>query len=554
MGTTSVTTTVSGVRQYEGSLSAPSGPSRVVTFPNTTSSTSLSRDMAYPRVDSSNALFTQALTPSTSIGSLAYASAGTATPVDHMQEDPWQAMAPAVTMNDEFASLRNSEGTKPVSIPDEYLRNAFNASKHSVGSQLHLNKQQSSAIGETTRNHENTRTFEPVMVLDTVSVHVSPEMGGFVFKHVNYTLMSKHHLKSVTRRYSDFLWLFDVLIKRYPFRMLPSLPPKKAVGVDQAFIERRRKGLVRFINYVANHPVMRLDSMVLAFLTFGADMYTFRQKKEVILEEEFSHSPLTDAMKRSIPSDVLKRIGVFRGSVGKRVAVVSDMARLAESIVDRVKQTSVDVSTCANLVSSDSMACSVTDGCSNDQAMAEGFVRVSGCLHSLSAVYDEQQRITSDGFIEALKTHRDLVVAAHELLVRTDKALSLLTMEATQLRIQQNQDKLVDLVAKGATSAAREIERLSLVVEQDQRELEHDVVRAEIIHFCVWQEMQFYHRSKDRLAIMCRDLAKDQLRFHRQFIEVITCIYICIVGMPASLTPSYRTGLRFPLFHRKCLR
>ena len=32
---------------------------------------------------------------------------------------------------------------------------------------------------------------------------------------------------SVSRRYSEFVFLWDCLVRRYPFRLLPQLPPKR---------------------------------------------------------------------------------------------------------------------------------------------------------------------------------------------------------------------------------------------------------------------------------------------------------------------------------------
>lgn len=37
--------------------------------------------------------------------------------------------------------------------------------------------------------------------------------------------------------------------------------------VDDAFLEKRRKGLTRFINFVARHPILREDAVVVVFLT-----------------------------------------------------------------------------------------------------------------------------------------------------------------------------------------------------------------------------------------------------------------------------------------------
>jgi len=52
----------------------------------------------------------------------------------------------------------------------------------------------------------------------------------FMFQHHNYEVKSARRGSSVVRRYSDFVWLLDCLHKRYPFRQLPLLPPKRVAG------------------------------------------------------------------------------------------------------------------------------------------------------------------------------------------------------------------------------------------------------------------------------------------------------------------------------------
>lgn len=79
----------------------------------------------------------------------------------------------------------------------------------------------------------------PVKSLDTrswfhkveeIKVTIAPEREGFIFKHVNYIVESQKRSSIVLRRYSDFWWLMEVLSRRYPFRILPNLPPKKVAG------------------------------------------------------------------------------------------------------------------------------------------------------------------------------------------------------------------------------------------------------------------------------------------------------------------------------------
>ncbi len=68
-------------------------------------------------------------------------------------------------------------------------------------------------------------------VEETILVTLMPEKEGmFLFQHHNYEVTSSRRGGKVVRRYSDFVWLLDCLHKRYPFRVLPLLPPKRVAG------------------------------------------------------------------------------------------------------------------------------------------------------------------------------------------------------------------------------------------------------------------------------------------------------------------------------------
>ncbi len=72
-------------------------------------------------------------------------------------------------------------------------------------------------------------------VEETVTVTLLPEKEGrFMFQHRNYEVKSARRASTVIRRYSDFVWLLDCLHKRYPFRQLPLLPPKRVAGKTSA--------------------------------------------------------------------------------------------------------------------------------------------------------------------------------------------------------------------------------------------------------------------------------------------------------------------------------
>lgn len=109
---------------------------------------------------------------------------------------------------------------------------------------------------------------------EIVSVAMLEEKEGmFLFQHRNYEVSSIRRNSKVIRRYSDFVWLLDCLHKRYPFRQLPLLPPKRVaingnhIAADGLFVEKRRRGLARFANALVRHPVLREEQLVVMFLT-----------------------------------------------------------------------------------------------------------------------------------------------------------------------------------------------------------------------------------------------------------------------------------------------
>ena len=70
---------------------------------------------------------------------------------------------------------------------------------------------------------------------ESVTISTLPDKEGmFLFQHRNYEVKAIRRGSSVVRRYSDFVWLLDCLQKRYPFRRLPLLPPKRVQGKQPA--------------------------------------------------------------------------------------------------------------------------------------------------------------------------------------------------------------------------------------------------------------------------------------------------------------------------------
>jgi sorting nexin-8 len=130
------------------------------------------------------------------------------------------------------------------------------------------------ASASTPRRPAQPRVVTGKGVEEIITVNLLGEKEGlFLFQHRNYEVASVRRNSKVIRRYSDFVWLLECLHKRYPFRQLPLLPPKRVaingnhIVADTLFIEKRRRGLARFANALVRHPVLREEQLVIMFLT-----------------------------------------------------------------------------------------------------------------------------------------------------------------------------------------------------------------------------------------------------------------------------------------------
>lgn len=118
-------------------------------------------------------------------------------------------------------------------------------------------------------------------------------VGNAASSHTVYSVITKTTSKAyanptftVTRRYRDFLWLYEQLHTNNPGVVVPPPPEKQTVGrFDTNFIESRRMALERQVSKTANHPVLQHDADLKTFLeseSFNVDI-KHRDRKDPLL-------------------------------------------------------------------------------------------------------------------------------------------------------------------------------------------------------------------------------------------------------------------------------
>ncbi|CAB3223684.1 unnamed protein product [Arctia plantaginis] len=153
-----------------------------------------------------------------------------------------------------------------------------------------------------------TVTFEDLEATDVISVELVPERKGLILKHCEYYVSSRRHGTTVTRRYNDFVQLYDVLYAKYPYRAICRLPPKRVVvgGGSARFLLRRRAALQRWLTLVARHPVLAHDADLRTFLCETTVRLEKPKHDEFVLagtQEENPNDMTTEEMQAAFVSE-----------------------------------------------------------------------------------------------------------------------------------------------------------------------------------------------------------------------------------------------------------
>jgi hypothetical protein len=164
--------------------------------------------------------------------------------------------------------------------------------KYYINTENKMNKN----IEENFQNKKNLRTYEiPCPKLDKTilndklitSTMKNPkiiEAGFFSNNYILYdieTPIAQNNIWIVQRRYSDFIWLRDILRKVFPLELTPPLPAKKIGSrrFEMDFVSKRMNNLNIFLNKVLKNETFKTSDALVCFLSIQ-DRERFEEKKK----------------------------------------------------------------------------------------------------------------------------------------------------------------------------------------------------------------------------------------------------------------------------------
>ncbi|OJJ44911.1 hypothetical protein ASPZODRAFT_26951 [Penicilliopsis zonata CBS 506.65] len=360
-------------------------------------------------------------------------------------------------------------------------------------------------------------------VEEVVTVTLLPEKEGmFMFQHRNYEVKSARRGSTVVRRYSDFVWLLDCLQKRFPFRQLPLLPPKRVavngthLSADStSFLEKRRRGLVRFVNALVRHPVLSQEQLVVMFLTVPTELSVWRKQATISVQDEFSGRALPPDLEDSLPGDLTETFDTVRSGVKRSAEIYINLCTLLERLAKRNEGLAADhLRFSLALQSLTTVTPSTYAVDTNDIALLnEGIHATARHLSTSQSLLEDEARAWHDGVLEDLKRQRDCLVSMRELFDRRDR-YARHNIPQLERRIESNKTKLEDLRARPqGTAKPGEMEKLEDAIFKDNESIVQQHTRGVFIKECIRDELLHFQQSQYHISRLHQDWSQERVKY-----------------------------------------
>ncbi|ORX59402.1 hypothetical protein DM01DRAFT_1381014 [Hesseltinella vesiculosa] len=363
----------------------------------------------------------------------------------------------------------------------------------------------------------NATSYEWFLLLDQITVKLVPHREGLVFKHTTYTVHSQLHQVSVVRRYSDFYLLWESLLKRFPLRAVPLLPPKQLRNFNDAFLEKRRRGLNRFMNALVRHPCLGKDELVTNFI-HHQDFASWFQKAKPSLEDEFVRTtPSMESLRPLIPRDLHDRLRRWQLRLAPALYAYDQMLDVVQRWIYREQANANDMTRFSIILDAMTEAEKLLM-LKEQESLHKDQHAMAHSLKTMGSFLDDRWMPFMTKVMEQLQYHRDLCLSFQALLDRKedlDRAIeyqqhSIPKVTAAQLIIKTNgfaNDRPYQRLTKDQMDIMLTSSHIREALQQHRRTF---------ILYSLACEMENLHRQQVYVSILYQDLVQQQITLTKE--------------------------------------
>lgn len=368
----------------------------------------------------------------------------------------------------------------------------------------------------------------------------------------------------------------EYLLEKYPFRVIPGLPPKKFTGTfthiplwtlffvyqdtnfltlvgaspDSQFLQRRRRGLHRFLNQLIKHPILSQEPIVQSFLTVPTDLATWRKQAKIDPSLEFKGQKIqTDFINVIWPimgGNFLKKWRQAEENIQNIIDKWVKIIILVERYERRQQQISFDNGKFAEMLNGFSKLNNKIypdnehdDNNENDDAAADtnenykqdfnfnssgDITNINQCLNSIGEFFNKSSQVLIDESyivntktLEKFKNYLDYLNSLQELFERT-KQLSINQIDILDKRIKDQEIKFKKISEENPDIKGGELIKLRQSIINDKQEIFQQLNKDWLIKQCCLQEFIIFQETQFLITELWVEWCKDRLKCQEKLV------------------------------------
>ncbi|GAB6031164.1 sorting nexin [Chamberlinius hualienensis] len=353
-------------------------------------------------------------------------------------------------------------------------------------------------------------SYAELVTADVSTVELVPEKKGIILKHVEYVVTSQKYRSKVNRRYNDFLAFYETLLLKYPYRMVPRLPPKKMMGANAKFIEQRRKALNRFLTLIVRHPVLGIDRIVTFFLTYDGPDPLVKLKSdfrnipdEFLLSDISSKSDLVPQNGRVHLATSREQIHFIHTSLVHVEEIVARMVARSQEYTTDLNNLQKEISSLANEPRVTSSW--ATGGCETWDHIKKGCLALSPALGQISVRTKCQNYLQEDEIVDHLNLLLDLLASYKDLCDRHEKG-TMAEHQKVMTRVISIRKKVQQVSAQGNNNSSSDV--INSHIAEQENHIQAMEKRSQFALHCLHLETQLIHVSLEILVTLFKSMAE----------------------------------------------
>lgn len=317
-------------------------------------------------------------------------------------------------------------------------------------------------------------------------------------------------------------------------------PPKRVavngnhLSNDGAFIEKRRRGLARFLNALVRHPVLSQEQLVVMFLTVPTELAVWRKQATISVQDEFTDRALPPGLEDSLPPTIEDLFTRTSNGVRRSSELYITSCNIMDRLVKRTEGVAADHARVAmSLISlTEASADTYATDTSEVPLLNDGLTAMSKHLRTCQSLLEDESRGWDEGVLEDLKRQRDALVSLRELFDRRER-LDKDNIPYLEKRIQANETKLANLRSKpeGLVKPG-EIERVAEAIIKDKESIVQQHNRSIFVKECLRDELITFQSTQYHVSRWNQDWAGERVKYAEMLADNWRRLLDALEGMP----------------------